>query len=281
MPLYFGVQRLVRRALDRLVDARAAARLREIPNRLNEYGYDAWGFNPEWAKYFFTIAAWLYRYYWRVEVHGIEHVPRGRVLLIANHGGQLPADGFMLATALLLEGRPPRLVRGMAERWFPTLPFFSWAMPRFGQVVGNPHNCVKLLENEEAVMVFPEGVRGSGKLFRDRYRLMEFGHGFMRLALRTRTPIVPVGIIGSEEQAPSFADLKPLARLLGFPYFPLGPTLGLPLPTKYRIYLDEPLVFEGDPDEPDREMAKKVEVVKAKIARLLHYGLASRKAVFW
>jgi 1-acyl-sn-glycerol-3-phosphate acyltransferase len=281
MSLYFKARELAMRAMDGLVDPEVDARLRRIPNRLNDYGYDAWGFNPEQAKYFYSFAALLYRHYFRVETEGIHHVPPGRVLLIANHGGQLPFDGLMLSTAMLLAAEPPRAVRGMAEKWFPTLPVMSWMMPRLGHVVGTPHNCVQLLEHDEAVMVFPEGVRGSGKLWDERYQLKEFGRGFLRLALRTRTPIVPVGIVGSEEQAPSFANLKPLAKALGFPYFPVGPTLGLPLPSKYHIYFDEPLVFEGHPDEPDAEMERKVEVVKSKIARLLHYGIESREGVFW
>lgn len=279
--MYFEIKDFLKRATERFVDPEVEARLARIPNDLNEYGYDAWGLNPDVAKYFYSLAAWLYRRYFRVETSGIENVPEGRVLLIANHGGQLPLDGLMLATAMVLEAEPPRLVRGMVEKFFPQLPFFSVLIPRLGHVVGDPRNCVGLLEHDEAVMVFPEGARGSGKLWWDRYKLVDFGFGFLRLALKTGTPIVPVGIVGSEEQAPSFHDATALARLFRFPYFPVGPTLGLPLPTKYRIYFDEPLRFKGDPDEPDAEMAKKVEVVKSKIARLLEYGLASRESVFW
>ncbi len=281
--MYFEARDFVRRLADRwVVHPEVAARLRAIPNQLNECGYDDWGLSPELAKYYYSAAYWLYRNYFRVETVGIEEVPRGgRVLLIANHAGQLPVDGLMLGTALLMEADPPRLVRGMVERWASTLPFFSSIIPRIGHVLGDPQNCIDLLENDEAVMVFPEGVRGTGKLWWDRYTLAEFGLGFMRLAMRTRTPIVPVGIVGSEEQAPSFGNVEPLARLLRFPYFPLSPTLGLPLPAKYRILFDAPLSFEGDPDEPDAEASRKVEIVKQKIWRLIEYGLESREHVFW
>lgn len=279
-PVYFEIKDFLTRLADRAIDPEVDRAISRIPNRLNEYGYDVWGLKPQAAKYFYSAAAWLYRHYFRVETNGIENVPPGRVLLVANHGGQLPFDGLMLATAMVLEAEPPRLIRGMVEKFFPQLPFFSVIIPRLGHVLGDPKNCIDLLENEEAIMVFPEGARGSGKLWWDRYKLVDFGYGFMRLALRTGTPIVPIGIVGSEEQAPSFYNAKLLAKLFRFPYFPVGPTLGLPLPSKYHIYFDEPLRFEGDPDEPDAEMGKKVEVVRSKIQRLLRYGLESRPAIF-
>jgi len=287
--MYFDLKDFVRSMAESLVHGRIAERISKIPNRLNEYGYDPWGLHPDDAKYFYSIAYWLYRRYWRVESFGVENVPPGRVLLIANHSGQLPVDGLMLATAMLVEASPPRLVRGMVERWFPTVPFLSVILPRLGHVIGDPKNCRDLLNHDEAVMVFPEGVRGSGKTWDKAYQLMDFGLGFMRLALETRTPIIPVGIVGGEEQAPSLLNARGVARLLGFPYFPvtplsfvLGPLLGtLPLPTKYRIYFDEPLTFDGDANEPDAEVEQKVEVVKAKVTRLIEYGLESREAVFW
>jgi 1-acyl-sn-glycerol-3-phosphate acyltransferase len=279
--MYNEVKDFLRETARRRVDPEVDRRLHEIPNQLNEFGYDLWGFQRETAAFYFSAAAWLYRKYFRVETFGISNVPEGRVLLIANHAGQLPTDGLMLATAMLLEARPPRLVRGMVERWFPSLPFFSVIIPRLGHVVGDPKNCIDLLENDEAVMVFPEGVRGSGKLWKHRYKLMEFGSGFLRLALRTETPIVPVGIVGSEEQAPSLLNLRPVARLLGFPYFPLSPTLGLPLPTKYRIHFGPPLRFDGDPDEPDAVLVEKLEAVKDSLSRLLREGVETREGVFW
>jgi 1-acyl-sn-glycerol-3-phosphate acyltransferase len=286
--MYFEIKDFVRAAADRLVHPAVAARMARIPNRLNECGYDPWGLSPADAKHFYSIAYALYRWYFRVETVGVESIPAGRCLLVANHSGQLPVDGLMLATAALVEASPPRLLRGMVERWFPTLPFLSVIIPRLGSVLGDPKNCRDMLENDEAVMVFPEGVRGSGKTWDKAYQLQEFGLGFVRLALETGTPIVPVGIIGGEEQAVSVYNWRWLARRLGFPYFPvtpvslvLGPIGGvLPLPTKYRIYIDEPIRFEGDPDEPDAEVRKKVEVVKSKIARLIEYGLESREGIF-
>lgn len=263
-------------------------RLRRIPNRLNEYGYDAWGFHPETAARVLSLAYALYRRYWRVEVHGIERVPHGRVVLAANHSGQLPVDGLLLWVAMAMEADPPRIARGMAERWFPTLPYISILMPRMGHVLGDPTNCERLLENGEAILVFPEGARGCGKTWWHRYELVDFGQGFVRLALKTRSPIVPIAVIGGEEQMPSLYNWETLARLLGMPYFPvtptfplLGPLGGLPLPTKYHIYFDEPVEFEGDPDGPDAEIVPMVEVVKSKIKRMIEYGLEQRTSVWW
>jgi 1-acyl-sn-glycerol-3-phosphate acyltransferase len=133
--------------------------------------------------------------------------------------------------------------------------------------------------------VFPEGVRGISKPFRRRYRLEEFGLGFMRLALETRTPIVPVAVIGGEEQYPAVGNLKVLARLLGMPALPLLPQLflglPLPLPTRYRLHFGKPLYFEGDPDEDDADIHTRVVRVRASIEALLREGLAAREHVFW
>ena len=140
-------------------------------------------------------------------------------MLIANHSGQLPFDAMMLGASILLEAPKPRLVRGMVERWSTDLPFVSTLFNRAGQLVGSPAIGKRILEMDEALLVFPEGARGISKLYRNRYQLETFGHGFMRLALETNTPIVPIALVGAEEQAPAVADIKPLAKLLGFLLF--------------------------------------------------------------
>ena len=262
-------------------------RLRKIPNRLNEFGFDPYGMSPGWMRRWALPALLLYRYYFRVETVGIEHVPAGRVLVVANHAGQLPFDGLMLTTALLLEAEPPRIARGMGEYWIPRVPVLSVAAARGGTLVGTPENCVHMLENDECVMVFPEGVRGMNKPYSERYRLQRFGLGFMRLALETHTPILPVSIVGSEEQQPGLANLEGLAHLLGMPALPitltfpwLGPLGILPLPVKYRLHFGEPLAFEGSPAEEDAAVTRRVEVVEEAIARLIERGLRERKGVF-
>jgi 1-acyl-sn-glycerol-3-phosphate acyltransferase len=264
------------------------ARTERIPTRLNEFGYDSFGLDPSVSRYLSAPMVLLYRHYLRVEARGIERVPDGPVLLIANHAGNTFAwDGAMLATALLMEGEPPRIVRGMGEYFLPTIPFFNVFMQRCGSVVGTPENCVQLLEQGEAIMAFPEGERGFVKTYDKAYQLQRFGLGFLRLALETGTPIVPVGIVGSEEQSPGIANLRWLGRLFGSPSFPVTatfPFLGLagflPLPVKFHLHFGEPLRFEGDPGDEDAVIEEKVEVVKAAIMELVEAGLAARKSWF-
>jgi 1-acyl-sn-glycerol-3-phosphate acyltransferase len=206
----------------------------------------------------------------------------GRVLLVANHSGQLPFDAAMLGVSLLVDKDPPRAARALVEKWVPRLPFVAPFYARLGQVVGTPENCRRLLAAGEAIMVFPEGVRGLNKPFSERYQLQDFGLGFLRLALETGTPIVPVGIVGAEEQAPAIANLPTLARLLGMPALPLTPTVvPLPLPTRYHILFGDPLRFDGSADDEDAVLEAKVEEVRDAIRALLARGLAERQHVFW
>jgi len=275
--------RLLDRIDERVLDEELRSILDRLPNQVNEFGYDPWGMHPETAVRTIYALRWIYRKWFRTEVHGIENIPDGRVLLIANHGGQLPLDGLVVGTATALEADPPRIPRAMVERWVPTLPFVSTLFARCGQIVGNRDDCRKLLENEQAVLVFPEGVRGSGKTIWHRYELQRFGLGFMRLALETGAPIVPIGVVGSEESIPSVADLKTIARLLGAPYLPvpatlplLGPLSMLPLPTKFILHFGEPMHFGGNPDASDAEVHDQVEQVKDAMRGLIAAGRTRR-----
>jgi 1-acyl-sn-glycerol-3-phosphate acyltransferase len=263
-------------------------RLAAVPTTLNEYGLDPFGFDPRYAAPFLLPAALFYRYWFRVEAEGVEQVPAGRVLLIANHAGNTFAyDGVMLGMAMLLEAQPPRIVRGMAEYYLPTIPFFSTFLQRMGSVVGTPENCVQLLDRGECIMVFPEGERGFVKTYAQRYRLQRFGLGFLRLALETDTPIVPVGIVGAEEQSPGLLRSRTLGRLIGAPVAPvtwtfpwLGPAGMLPLPVKFRLRFGAPIRFEGDPSEEDAVIERKVDVVKDAIRSLIAEGLEARRGWF-
>ena len=264
-----------------------ADRLARIPNRINDYGYDAYGFSPKWMQSMAVPGVLLYRHYFRSVCFDIDRLPPGRMLLVANHAGQLPIDAAMISTALLMEADPPRIARGMAEYFIPRLPWLNVALARSGSLVGTPENCIHMLENEECVMVFPEGVRGINKPFYKRYQLQRFGLGFMRLALETGTPIVPVGVVGSEEQQPGLANLEGLGRMLGMPAFPitigfpwLGPLGLLPLPVKYRLYFGKPLLFEGDAHDDDRVIEARVEQVKQALSALLERGRRERTGIF-
>jgi 1-acyl-sn-glycerol-3-phosphate acyltransferase len=258
------------------------ARLEKLTPPRNEYGVDPYGLDVD-----FTVAAiapllWLYKRYFRVQLYGAENVPgEGRVLVVSNHSGQLPFDAAMIEVGLLVDKDPPRVTRALIERWVPTLPFVSTFMARCGQIVGTPENCRRLLAADEALLVFPEGVRGLNKPFKERYRLRKFGPGFMRLALESGAPIVPCGVVGAEEQAPAIADVKFLAKLLGFPAFPITPTiLPLPLPARYHLWFGEPMRFTGSPDDDDAELERKVSEVEAAVRALLDRGLAERRSVY-
>ncbi len=262
-------------------------RMAKIPSELNEYGYDRFAMSPVDARSALLNAAVLYRYYFRVETFGIEQLPPGGMLLIANHAGQLPFDAAMLGASLFLEAEPPRIARGMGEYWIPQLPFVSVMAARSGHQVGTPENCTQLLDAGECVMVFPEGVRGMNKLFRDRYKLMRFGLGFMRLALATGVPIVPVGIVGSEEQNPGLLNLERVANLFGMPALPVTPTfpllgpLGLlPMPVRYRFHFGAPMHFEGDAGEEDAAIERRVNEVRDALDGLLKRGREQRSGIF-
>jgi 1-acyl-sn-glycerol-3-phosphate acyltransferase len=176
----------------------------------------------------------------------------------------------------------------MADYLFFRVPFASTQVARLGCMVGTPENCVSALEHGECVIVFPEGARGANKPYRKRYQLQRFGSGFVRLALQTRTPIVPVGIVGAEEQQPGLANLEGLGRRLGLPSLPItisqpwfGPAgAAFALPVKYRMHFGDPLLLEGDPCDEDAVIEKQVEVVKDALRDLLARGLETRERIF-
>src|SRR5581483_1383071 len=217
------------------VDPEVARAIDSLPNQLNELGFDAWGFQKDRAKLWYSVGRRILTRYFRPRVTGIENLPRGRCLIVPNHSGQLPIDGMIIAQACLLQAKPPRLVRAMVERWFPRLPFIYELFSRCGAVLGDPINCRNLLEDDQVIVVFPEGAKGSGKVWKDRYTLKPFGRGFLRLALQTQSPIVPCAVIGGEESIISIYDWKRMARLLGMPYLPIVVT-PFPLPVRFHVY---------------------------------------------
>lgn len=249
----------------------------------NEFGVDQFGLDIQTLRAVTPIMCWFYRHYFRVECFGAENIGKGRMMVIANHSGQLPFDGAMIAAAFLLEAKTPRLLRGMAERWTAEIPFISTLLPRMGQVVGTPSTCKTLLEREEGVIVFPEGVKGISKLFSERYQLAQFGSGFMRIALESKSPIIPVALIGAEEQAPAVANLGSVAKALGIPALPLifPQIIPWPLPVKYRIYIGEPMHFNGDGTEEDDDISLMVLETKNRIQEMINQGLRERKHVFF
>src|SRR4051795_4228007 len=257
------------------------ARLARLVAPQNEYGVDPFGLELDFTRAAIAPVLWLYRNYFRVQTHGIGHVPTGRAMLVSNHSGQLPLDAAMIALSLLVEAEPPRVARAMVEKWAPTLPFVAPFFARIGQVVGTPENCRRLLAAGETIMVFPEGVRGLNKTWDKRYQLQDFGSGFMRIALETGTPIVPGGVGGAEEQAPAFFDFRAGAKLLGLPALPITLTgVPLPLPVKYHLWFGPPMRFSGSAEEYDTELERKVRQVKSAVQELLRRALEDRKRIF-
>ena len=258
------------------------ARVEHLELPFNREGFDKYGISKKHLTIFFTALGWMYRNYFRVRTHGIENVPkRGRAMLVGNHSGGYAVDGAMVIASMFLEMDPPRLAQGMAEKFLNVLPFMSQWLARCGQFTGLPEHAIRLLEDDRLLLVFPEGARGTAKLFPERHSLVDFGTGFMRLALEAGAPIVPCGVVGAEEQAPQLADLKPLAKLLGMPAFPITPTiLPVPLPSRYHLWFGPPMRFTGSPDDDDAELERKVGEVEGAIRALLDRGLAERRSVY-
>jgi len=265
---------------------------RELARRGANYEVDDFGFDAQWTESFITLFKSLYRDYWRVETVGVEHVPAtGRALLVANHAGVLPWDGTMIKTAVFTEHSHPRHVRALVASQFMGMPVMSWFLRRTGQAVGHPDDTRRLLERDELVLVFPEGTRGTGKSFHDRYRLRRFGRGgFVATAIRARAPIIPVSVVGSEEIYPMVGDLRPLAKLLGLPYFPvtpfwpwLGPLGMIPLPSKWRIQFHPPIEVADLPlaaAEDQHQVMALADEVRETIQRGVYDNLKLRRGVF-
>ena len=258
-----------------------------------DYPEDEWGFDEQFAEAGLPFLEFLYRRWWRVQVTGVRNVPsHGRALLVSNHAGSLfPWDGAMIGTAILSEHPLPRFTRFLVLNWAFDLPYVSVAIRKFGSVPASPYNAIRLLEQDELVGVFPEGVKGTGKAFADRYRLQRFGRGgFVEMALRTGSPIVPVAVVGSEEIYPKIAEAPLLARLSGAPFFPVTPTfpllgpLGLvPLPSKWRIEFCDPIETASYGADATRDRALVFELserVRETIQAKVYENLVKRGSAF-
>ncbi len=262
---------------------------RRIEGRYHE---DEWGFDEDFAESIRPFFDFLYDRWWRVRAAGVHHVPsHGRALLVANHAGILPWDATMMTVALLREHPLPRYPRFLVLNWAFDLPWISVVLRRVGGVVASPYNALRLLEQDELVAVFPEGVKGTGKPFSERYRLQRFGRGgFVEIALRSGAPMVPVAVVGSEEIYPKIGESSLLARLTGAPFFPLTPTfpwlgpLGVvPLPSRWRIEFCEPIETDsfGPGAADDRTLVFELsERVRETIQEKVYENLVRRGPAF-
>jgi 1-acyl-sn-glycerol-3-phosphate acyltransferase len=238
-----------------------------------------------------TLADFFYHYWFRCEVEGIENVPAsGGALLVSNHAGALPPDAAMIAKAIREEHPYPRPLNITVEHFFKGYPGFSMLLPKIGCVAAHPANVHRLLHDEqELVLVFPEGQKGTRKLYKNRYRLRRFGRGgFVQSALRAGVPIVPVAVVGAEEAAPIFAHLGLLKRLTGLLYFPLTPTfphfglLGMAgyLPAKFRIRFLEPFHLDL-PSEDRGQVQTAAEEVRARVQDNLFEMVSERDSIWF
>jgi 1-acyl-sn-glycerol-3-phosphate acyltransferase len=254
---------------------------------------DDFGLDAVYEERLRPLTEFLYERYFRVSATGLSNVPAlGRCLVVSNHSGTLPLDGLMLRTCVRREHAATRDLRWLAEDSVFHLPFVGAFMSRVGGVRACPENAERLLAKESLLAVFPEGVKGIGKLFRDRYRLQRFGRGgFIRLCLRTGTPLVPCAIVGAEEASPLLYREELVSKLLGLPYLPVTPTfpllgpLGLvPAPTKWSIEFGEILRFDEYGPEAaadDVLVGRLADRVRSSIQNMIDRALAGRRSVWF
>ncbi len=256
-----------------------------------DYETDEWGLDWEYLEAVRPFLDFMYKVYWRVACSGIEHIPDyDRALLVSNHSGQVPWDGAMIMTAILNEHPAQRLTRNLFDESVALLPFVSSALIKIGQAVDSVENGVRLLEQDELVGVYPEGPQGSGKLFKDRYKLARFGKsGFVKMALKTQAPLIPVSVVGAEETYISLAKSSTLAKLTGLPYFPisprfpwLGPLGAIPWPTKWYIDFGEPISlddFEPDAADDAAIVSQLTDRLRNIVQEMVDHRLALRRSV--
>lgn len=261
------------------VDAEVRERLDRLAIPFNDYGVDPYGISKQYLGPSLTALKFFFKHYFSVESHGIDNVPRqGRVMLIGNHSGGVAIDGAMVYASQFFEMEPPRLAQAMAEKFLNKIPFASQITNRCGHLTGLPEHAERLLAEERMLMVFPEGARGTAKLYKERYSLVHFGTGFMRLAMKMKTPIVPFAFLGGGEAVPTISNAVSIGKLLGVPYIPITPWLvALPIPAKLEIYYSAPMFFEGTGTEEDEVVNAQVEKVKERIAHLIDVGRRRRK----
>lgn len=247
------------------------------------HGYDVFGMHPRAVAKVRARMSWIYQHYFRVRSYGAHNIPAsGPAILAANHSGTLPIDGMMLYLDVIEHTEPTRVPRAVVDRFVPRLPFIGTMFARAGVVCGTRSNFHRLLDDGELLMVFPEGTPGVSKRFRDRYRLQPWRVGHVELAIRHRAPIIPIAIIGAEEQWPTLLRIDGI-HLFGVPHLPV-PATPVPLPVRYHIHYGAPIdVHEGlspeAADDPDITSAIAARIA-ASVQSLIERGLAQRTGIF-
>ncbi|MBS1952704.1 MAG: acyltransferase family protein [Cyanobacteria bacterium SZAS-4] len=252
----------------------------------DEFGYKLETF-ARWEPFF----RFCYEDYFKVDCRGIENIPeQERAILVGNHSGLLPLDGAMITIAMCNAHKSPRRVRYLVTDWFTTLPGVGEWIQETGQVRATLENAQKLLAREELVGVYPEGLRGVGKAFPERYRLLDFHPGFVQLAISTQTKIIPVATVGGDEIFPNFVNLKGVGRLLKMPFFPVTtafpwmpfPHMFIPLPVHWLINVHKPIDLGYPPEKAnDRKLVLQIaREIQYDIQRDLNKLLRERKSLF-
>ncbi|MFF3321153.1 lysophospholipid acyltransferase family protein [Streptomyces sp. NPDC002889] len=276
-------------------DRRVAGGLAFLRRRLTgDYEVDEFGYDEELTdQVLMSLVRPLYEKYFRVEVKGIENIPsEGGALVVSNHSGTLPLDGLMMQVAVHDNHPAGRHLRLLAADLVFMLPVVNELARKAGHTLACAEDAERLLQRGEVVGVMPEGFKGIGKPFSERYKLQRFGRGgFVSTALRAGAPIVPCSIVGAEEIYPMIGNAKTLARLLGFPYFPITPTFpwlgplgAVPLPTKWTIQFGEPIATDGYPPEAAEDpmlMFNLTDQVREQIQHTLYKLLVQRRSVFF
>ena len=281
-------------ALDRLAGLALSSsdeeRLAQLVQSIGGRPYDEFGLSPRVTRRALAFFKLLYRYWFRVTSSGHSVIPEKEgAILAANHGGLLPFDASMIIVDVVLAPKPPRMVRTVVDRWAGTLPFVNVFYARVGQVMGSRDNVRELLRANQLVLIFPEGMAGVRKRAAERYVLQPFHLGFVEESLRHRVPIIPVAMVGADDQAPVLWDVQPLAKLLGLPFFPITPTfplLGLaglvPYPVRYEIAYGEPFRFydEFPPEalEDPHAVRYMAERVRRRIQEMVDQRVLARRS---
>ncbi len=251
---------------------------------------DPWGLNIDTLQTALTYIYPLYDKYFRVKLHGLENLPKKKnFIVIANHSGQIPIDGALIITSLIMEKKNPILLRGMGERFMFQLPFLAKIVSEAGTILGDRKNCRYLLERGHSILVFPEGVKGITKSTEDFYKLQKFTNGFYRLALEQDIPIVPITVIGAEEFYPYVHQSPKMAELLNVPSFPITPffpwfgLLGaLPMPSPVDIHIGKTIKPNKklNKDSPTSEIKKEVQKIKEVIQEKIDKELPKKRKMF-
>jgi len=266
----------------------------EPPPDPRQSDVDEWGRSESTRALVRRLYQPVYRRWFRAEWEGLEKIPtHGGALIVANHAGAIPPDAPVIMHGIEEElGRP---VYGMADYLFRAVPVVSTVWARAGGVAAHPENAYRLLRDQQKlVLVFPEGTKGTGKLYRERYQLRRFGRGgFVEIAMRAGVPIVPIAVVGAEESMPVLWKSPTVARLTGLPYFPLtanqlllGPLLGalVYLPAKFKLKVLDPVHFDVEPDQERYSKSRimdEAEAIRVQLQETLYTMLRDRRSIWF